>query len=123
MKRDMDLCRALMISLSNQEHGYVDPDEVKLDGYTEDQIDHHYYLLWKAGLIEAADSSAMDSSSPTAIPLSVTWAGHEFVAAASDSGIWAKAKEKVLAPAGGVAFTVLLEWLKEESMKKLGLKP
>lgn len=123
MKRDMDLCRSLMMGMINQESDSDDRDKSCFEGYTKGQIDHHYYLLWKAGLIEAINTTGLVGDYPTAAPLSVTWAGHEFIDAASDSGIWAKAKEKVLAPAGGVAFTVLLAWLKDESMKKLGLKP
>lgn len=116
MKRDMDLIRKILLWMEEN-----DDHEIEIEGYSDDQVGHHCYLLMKAGLIEAADSSAMDSFAPTAIPLSITWAGHEFLDSAKDNKIWAAAKEKVIGPAGGVAFAVLLEWLKAEAKRRLGL--
>ena len=123
MKRDMDLCRALLNAMAAQDGGFVNAEKIDIDGYTQDQLDHHYYLLWQAGLIEAVQSSGINSASPTAIPLNLTWAGQDFLDAARDPGLWKKAKEKVIGPAGGVAFSVLLEWLKQEALKQLGLHP
>jgi hypothetical protein len=43
--------------------------------------------------------------------------------ASRDPTLWQRAKENVLKPAGGMAFNVLLEWLKTEAKTKLGLPP
>ena len=72
-------------------------------------------------MILAKDSTFQESHSPCAIPLSITWAGHESLGAFEDSTSWASAKKKVISPAGSVAFSVLLEWLKSEAKRKLGL--
>ena len=62
------------------------------------------------------------SSIPSVVILErLTWSGHEFADAANDGALWAKAKTNVIGPAGGVAFTVLLEWLKAEAKSRLGI--
>ena len=39
MKRDMDLCRKILLSVEARE-GTLDPVWVELEGYTDGQIDH-----------------------------------------------------------------------------------
>lgn len=119
MKRDMDLVR-LILQTVEKEGGHK---ELHLDGYDDTQVGHHCYLLGQAGLLEVADTSSLSSSVSTAIPIALTWDGHDFLDAASDSTLWARAKTEVIGPAGGVAFSVLLEWLKAEGRRALGLPP
>lgn len=120
MKRDLDLVRKLLLAMEEQEHGYVQ-SELAVDGYTEEQVNFHIFLLGDAGLAKVEEDTHVGSNSPSAFPLHLTWAGYEFLAAAKDDTIWAKAKTTVIKPAGGVAFSVLLEWLKAEAKTRLGL--
>lgn len=120
MKRDLDLIRKLLLLMESHEHGYA-PHELSIEGYTDEQVGFHVHLLGEAGLAVVADTTHMSSDSPSAIPQCLTWAGYEFLEAAKDETLWGKAKDKVIKPAGGVAFTVLLEWLKAEAKTKLGI--
>lgn len=120
MKRDLDLIRKLLLKMEEHEHGYA-PQRITLDGYTDEQVGFHIYLLGQAGLICVADSSSMESGSPSAIPLNLTWAGYEFLDAARDETLWEKAKAKVINPVGGVAFGILIDWLKAEARNRLGI--
>ena len=56
MKRDMDLCREILLCVEARE-GPVGPAEVKIDGYTTDQIGYHAKLLADAGLLEGKSST------------------------------------------------------------------
>lgn len=120
MKRDLDLIRKFLLKMEEHEHGYT-PQRITLDGYTDEQVGFHIYLLGQAGLIRVADSSSMGSRSPSAIPLNLTWAGYEFLDAARDEALWKKAKEKIINPVGGVAFSILIDWLKAEARNRLGI--
>ena len=120
MKRDLDLIRKILLALESQEHGFFQ-EPLVIDGHSEEQIGYHVHLLGEAGLLKVGDHTHLQSLSPEAFPVSITWAGHEFIDAAKDESVWAKAKAKVLKPAGGVAFDVLLEWLKAEAKRQLGL--
>ena len=120
MKRDLDLVRQLLLRMESQEQAYI-RDELLVDGYSEDQIGFHIYLLGEAGLAKVVESTHIGSTSPSARPLHLTWAGYEFLEAAKDETLWGKAKAVVIKPAGGVAFGVLVEWLKAEAKARLGL--
>jgi hypothetical protein len=122
MKRQMDLVRgiALQLETSPPTGGKVTMPEVP--GFTEREVGYHAYLMRQAGLVEAADGFLEDPKQ-YAYPIGLTWNGHEFLDASRDNTLWTKAKTNVIGPAGGVAFAVLLEWLKAEAKAKLGLPP
>lgn len=121
MKRDMDLVRTILIVMSENEEGPNIKWEEKIPGHTNEQILHHAHLMGQGGLVMATDVTSMGDRLPMALPMSITWAGQDFLDAIRDPGLWDKAKSTVLKPAGGVAFTVLLEWAKSEGMRRLGL--
>ncbi|MDP3795588.1 MAG: DUF2513 domain-containing protein [Polaromonas sp.] len=123
MKRDLDLVRGILQWMEARPEGRNINWKIEIPGYTAEQIGFHVHLMEQAGLVFARDATFNEAHSPNAIPLSITWSGFEFLDAAKDDTLWAKAKAKVIAPAGGVAFTVLLEWLKAEAKQRLGLPP
>lgn len=123
MKRDLDLVRSILQWMEAQEGGRNIGWRITIDGYTAEQIGYHVYLMADAGLIVATDATWMDDRSPCCEPEMMRWAGHEFLDASKDSKIWAKAKTNVIGPAGSVAFSVLLEWLKSETLQRIGLNP
>lgn len=120
MKRDLDLIRKILLWMEEKEHAFIG-GEVQLDGYSEEQIGFHVYLIGEAGLAKVVDGTNLGSPSPEATPLHLTWEGYEFIAAAKDDSLWNKAKTVVIKPAGGVALGVLLDWLKAEAKSKLGI--
>lgn len=119
MKRDFDLIRMVL-----KETEGLAPNR-QMSGFTYDGIDDsiaeaHVVLLLEAGLL---DGTVVDYSSEgkRAIVTGLTWAGHDFLDSIKDDNLWKKAKETVIKPAGGVAFSVLLEWAKAEASQRLGL--
>lgn len=121
MQRDMDLVRKLLQWMEKQEHGRNTGWKIAIDGYTDEQIGYHVYLMHQAGLIIGADTTATDTKSPRWIPIMLTWDGHDFLSAVQDDTVWAAAKKEVLRPAVGATFTVLLEWLKVKALTGLGV--
>lgn len=77
-------------------------------------------LLHDAGLIDGTVFRPI-SGLPDVTVFGLTWAGHDFLGAVSSDSVWAKAKSTVLAPAAGATWAVILEWLKAESLKALGV--
>jgi hypothetical protein len=120
MKRDLDLVRKILLEMESQEHG-TNADTLQVTGFTAEQIGFHVYLMNEAGLINAIERSYLGALSPEAFPLNLTWDGYEFLEAARDPTLWNQAKAKVIKPIGGVAFSVLLEWLKAEAKSRLGI--
>jgi hypothetical protein len=118
MKRDFNLVRKILQDMEDAQpmrmcNGFT------YDGYEEPTINEHVELLIEAGLLEGKVLRTQDSSMP--IVSRLTWAGHDFLDAMKDESIWKKAQDSLLKPAGGVAFDVLLEWLKWQMKEKLGM--
>lgn len=114
MKRDMDLCREILLEIEGYE-GAPGMLELSSEKGSEDYISYHVKLLYEAGLIEAMDASGMNSFKW--YPVSLTWQGHEFLDAARDETRWNKAKSKVVSATGGLAF----EFLKQSLFHVTGL--
>ena len=120
MKRDMDLVRNILLKVEEHEHGHA-PRKVEIEGYSDEQIGYHAWLMGEAGLLHVADTTCMDSPSPVAIPTSMTWEGHEFLEAARQSSTWEAAKEKISKAGAGLTFEVLKAVLVAISKGALGL--
>ena len=106
MKRDMDLCRKILLSVEAREES-VGPEEVKIEGYTADQIGYHAKLLADAGLVEGVDVTGLGMSVHHFWPRCLTWKGHEFLDAARDIRRWERAKGIVRDRVGQLSFETL----------------
>lgn len=116
MKRDMNLIRLLLLRSEGDPKAVED---AKL--YTDDQRVHHVAMLVDAGFIEATLRRDPDKRIIGSDVHRITWKGYEFLDAMRDEGIWKKAQDTLLKPIGGIAFEVLLEWLKWQMREKLSL--
>ena len=54
MKRDMDLCRKILIEIESWPTT-LGPRPVEIDGYTDEQIGYNAWLLAQEGLIKGRD--------------------------------------------------------------------
>lgn len=120
MKRDMDLVRKILLAMESCESGFA-PHPLAIDGYDHDQIGHHVYLMGEAGLINAADATCQGSTSPVAIPRSITWEGHEFLEASRRPATWEAAKRKLADAGVGCTIELLKQVLIATSKQALGL--
>jgi YD repeat-containing protein len=103
MKRDMDLVRKILLAFDENRSGFA-PRPLTIDGYTDEEVGYHVLLMDEAGLLVGKEvTSSSGSKSPSAIPIRMTWDGHDFLDAARDAGRWSKATAAV----GSAAFDVL----------------
>jgi Hypothetical protein (DUF2513) len=120
MKRDMDLVRAILNEVEMKLPPMGGMREPEIDGYDQGTIFAHVELLHDAGLINARIMRGANHQGAVHI-IGLTWAGHDFIDAAKDNTIWNKVKASVFKHATSVPFDVLLELLKAEAKKQLGL--
>lgn len=120
MERDMNLVREILAWAKKQEHGGFN-NNPQIDGYSDEEVGYHVYLMNQAGLVNACDTTSQGDNSPNALLLNITWDGYEFLDAAKDDTIWEKAKNTIFKTSSGITFDLLLEWLKAEGRQKLGL--
>lgn len=116
MKRDMDLVRRLLLAIEENDSGFA-PRELKVEGYTEEQIGYHAHLMIQGGLVNGADVTVMGSTSPQAMVSSMTWA---VLDSARDEKRWSEARG-LLDKIGGATFTVWTNVLSHLVLKNLGI--
>ncbi len=120
MKRDMDLIRTMLMEVESFQHGFVTGNEIKVDGYLEEEIAYHAFLLKEAGLAYAIDVTAHGSLSPEAKITHLTWAGHEFLDSARNQTRWNQAK-RLIKDAGGASIQVWITLLINLAKQNLGI--
>ena len=95
MKRDMDLARAILLAIEEHPSGYAPKLKALAEkvGADEGVTGYHVHLLGQAGLLKVADITHNGSPGPMAIPVRMTWEGHEFLDNTRDSARWTRIKE------------------------------
>lgn len=109
MKRDMDLCRQILMKVEDQPAGKC--LQASSDLHSDQAVlAEHVWLLKQAGLIEAV----FPGNSPyhkVFIIHRLTPEGHDFVAHARQSALWEKAKDTAGKVGVGLTIAVMKEAL------------
>ncbi len=113
MKRDLDLCREILLRTEKEIPIREIPD------HTEAAILAHYELLLEAGLLKGQVVRSGSGQIVAASPGRLSWAGHDFLDAARNEGIWKKAKTRILETGGAWSFDLLKSLLLELVKKNL----
>jgi hypothetical protein len=108
MKRDLDLVRSILLALEDHPSGDA-PTDLRIEGYSEEQIGFHVLLMGDAGLLEVVETTSFGDTSRCAAPLRVFWKGYEFLEAARNDTIWEKAKARAVAAGVPFMFEVMKE--------------
>jgi hypothetical protein len=121
MKRDMELVRAILLDIEANASPQGGLNRaVSVDGYDKATITAHVELMIRDAHLIHGKMMKFNTGDETMI-LGLTWRGHEFIDAARSDTIWSKAKNSILKHGSSVSFDLLLEWLKAEGRKHLGL--
>ncbi len=125
MKRDMDLCRQILLKIEECEETMISDHhqfeaDLEKQNYTQAQIGYHVKPLHKANLLEAIDLSSMRLADYF-IPKSITWQGHEFLENARNDTIWEKAKSITMKKGVGLTLDTLQALLVKLTKDTLGL--
>jgi Hypothetical protein (DUF2513) len=123
MQRDMELIRKIMLAVEEHEHAFME-GEPHIEGYSNEQISYHSYLIGDAGLAAVTDITYRGARSPMGQISHLTWQGHEFLDAARDDTVWNKTRERLGATGKTlltVPLSVLMAVLIDEIKRHLGL--
>ncbi len=85
MKRDLELVRSILLQVESAD-GPVNINSIKTASQPE--IFHHYRLLREAGLVVANEYVDGATDANCIVIERLTWAGHDFLAAARDDSRW-----------------------------------
>ena len=98
----MELIRKILITFEEDEDR---KPLLSLDGYTDEQVGYHSYLIVDAGLASGGDITTIECNHTRYILSELTWSGHDFLDAAREPGRWEKA-QGIFRKMGGVTFEV-----------------
>lgn len=99
MQRDIDLIRLLLLKLEEHPHGHApNQGHIELEGYSQEQIGYHWWLLLDAKLIIGGEIQGGDS--PNAIPIALTSAGHDFIDSVREQTVWDRSKAAAVQSGG-----------------------
>ena len=111
MKRDWDLCLKIL-KLTESYERIPRPGIPTIEGYRDEQIGYHCYLLEDAGLLVAGNLRLLNMSWGY-YPRNLTSAGHDFLEAAETPGVWQRTfetiREKALPTTVEVVKAILFE--------------
>lgn len=119
MKRDMDLVRDILRAIENLEDSTFDAKTFDHLSHPPAVINYHLGLLVDARLAEGTCDQLIGRP-PDWYVTRLTWEGHEFLDAARNDTIWAKAKKKTLDATGGISLSLLKEVLFQLAKQAVG---
>ena len=77
-----------------------------IDGWSEEEIGFHAWLMVNAGLADGVEIKSRARAGGFAVLTRITWDGYDFLEAARNDTVWSKAKG-IIAKAGGAGLDVL----------------
>lgn len=89
MKRDMDLCRLILLKI--EESTSFAPN-LKIEGYDDDTIAYHCKMMYDYGLIRNYHSVTTTDGILFSVG-GLTWEGHDFLDKVRDNSRWRKVKD------------------------------
>ena len=108
MKRDLELCRQIMLKIEEHYDPTGEQVYVELDGFTADQIGYNTSLLIQAGLVKGwGKGYGSINNQYECFASNLTWKGYEFLDNARNDNVWNKAIEKTKGRLATVSFAVL----------------
>lgn len=114
MRRDMELIRLLLLRAEGQE-------PIELSKYSEAQRIYHSAQLIDANLLRGVVRRDAEGNATGAVTVDLTWAGHDFLAAARSQNVWSKAMQKLKSTGIDIPLSLLKELLVQYSKQTLGL--
>ena len=123
MKRDLDLCRRILLAVEESDNNPDVPIELDFYGdYPRGVVSYNVMLLDEEGLIRASRLLVVPPRPDPYLwfPHRLTAAGHDFLDAARNDDIWNEGKRR-LNDVGSTSLTVLLQLLGQLVKQQLGL--
>lgn len=90
MKRDMRLVRKILLAVQSRPDARAEP--LTVDGYDLHLVARHLEMLVDAGLLQGHVAPVGRFHSGKLVITDMSWAGHDFLAALENKGVWAKVK-------------------------------
>lgn len=118
MKRDMDVVRHILQDIEKVPAGHTITKVTPYPGLSPQEYIGHVDLLLDAGFLKGRVECYVTQRLQID---RITWQGLDFLQAMRDDTIWNKAKKHVMKEAGSWTFSLLMDYLKMEAARAIGL--
>src|SRR5438132_7315770 len=118
MKRDVNIIRQILLNTEADKYQYG--GRVRVDGISDEICARHVALIFDEGL---AEGRLIKTNAHGIVGASIdrlTSAGHDFLDAARNDDVWNATKTRI-GQAGSWTLRLVLDILKEEAKRRLGL--
>jgi hypothetical protein len=119
MKRDMELIRKIAFLVEGSKS--IDSEEIVIESTDHEAIAYHVELMVESGLLSAVDITDIESEWSQFRIERLTSKGHDFVDSARSETVWNKTVEAIKKTVGGTTLDLLMQYLKAEAGRALGL--
>lgn len=119
MKRDMNLVREILLAVEARQS--TGAEDLHIEGYSQEEIGYHVYLMGEEGLLDAMNVIGINSPSPKAMARGLTWQGHDFLEAARNPTMWKKALDTFRKEGVALTLEILKAYLLQKAREKLSL--
>lgn len=112
LERDMELVFEVLRKIVNSDHEEIYGKIIGVNGYSQEKIGYHLYLMDQAGLIEASVSKS--TSGPLweeARFIEMKWEGYEFLDALQNDSVFHKFKDVLSEKGKSIPFKIAQELL------------
>lgn len=92
MKRNMDLVRAILLFVENQDVNSGHCENITLDGYTPMEVMMHVKMMEGYGLLQDCTYYLCGNTTVRTI----TWEGYDYLDKVRDNTIWKKTKDTIV---------------------------
>ncbi len=92
MKRNMDLVRAILLFVENQDVNSGQYENITLDGYTPMEVMMHVKIMEGYGLLQDCTYYLRGNTTVRTI----TWEGYDYLDKVRDNTIWKKTKDTIV---------------------------
>lgn len=116
----MELIRKITFVVEESD-GDLMSSSIQIDGYNANQVGYHCALMYESQLIDCIEATALSSRYSEFMINRLTSRGHDFVDAARNDTVWKKTITTIKSTVGSATVEVLLQYLKLELRKTLGL--
>lgn len=124
MKLDLDVVRGILLQVEATPANQT-PDQIVLEGVSEDTIVEHIELLAEHGMLEARflRSGRGGGRIAAASIIRMTWAGHDFLSNARNQSVWAKAKALIVEKGGSTSIEVVKAIVTQVALQHFRVNP
>ncbi len=121
MRRDMDLVRAILLRAEESDYGELSAAAFGEEGYDIRTAAAHMLLMDEAGLVDANMLTLESEGAVEGHVNRLTWAGHDYLDAIRDKGVWARTKKLVADKVGSAPLEVFKAVAVKMTLHQLGI--